>query len=50
MKNSEEQAAKVGLLIMVDSTLRDEFKIKTIKEQTTMGDVVVDFIKQYLEE
>lgn len=50
MQNNEEQSNKVGLLIMVDANLRDNFKIATIKEQTTMADVVIDAIKKYVGE
>lgn len=50
MKKTEEQSEKVGLLIMLDSTLRDDFKIKTIKEHTTMADVLNNMIKEYVEE
>ena len=34
----------------IDPVLRDSFKIKTIKEQTTMADVVIDAIKKYVGE
>lgn len=47
--NNEGQNNKVGLLVMLDSDLRDSFKIKTIKEQTTMADVVIGSIKKYIE-
>lgn len=47
--NSEEQCNKVGLLVMIDVDLKENFKIKTIKDQTTMADVVTDAIKGYVE-
>lgn len=50
MQNNSNENNKVGLHIMVDADLRDNFKIKTIKEQTTMADVISTAIKKYLDE
>lgn len=49
----EENENKENIVIFnckIDSTLRDNFKIKTIKDQTTMADVVIDAIKKYVGE
>lgn len=49
----EEENRESNIVIFnckIDSTLRDNFKIKTIKEQTTMADVVIDAIKKYVGE
>lgn len=49
----EEESKDNNIVIFnckIDSTLRDNFKIKTIKEQTTMADVVIDAIKKYVGE
>ena len=34
----------------IDYELREKFKIKTIKNQTTMANVVIDAIKKYVGE
>ena len=39
----------MGLLTRIDPDLRENFRIKTIKEKTTMADVVVEAIKKYVE-
>ena len=49
----DEENKDTNLVIFnckIDSTLRDNFKIKTIKEQTTMADVVIEAIKKYVGE
>lgn len=36
--------------LKMDEELRDKFKIKTIQNKTTMTDVVISAIKEYLKE
>lgn len=48
-----EEENKENIVIFnckIDATLRENFRIKTIKEQTTMADVVIDAIKKYVED
>lgn len=48
-----EEESKDNIVIFnckIDSALREKFKIKTIKEQTTMAEVVIDAIEKYVEE
>lgn len=48
MKNTAEESKKVGLLTRIDPNLREEFRIKTIQEKTTMAEVVEKLIENYL--
>ena len=48
INDKEKKSAKVGLLTRIDADLREDFRIKTIQEGTTMAEVVEDFIKDYL--
>lgn len=50
MKTEEKSLEPVIFNCKIDPVLRDNFKIKTIKEQTTMADVVIDAIKKYVGE
>lgn len=50
MQNNEEKSNKVGLLTRIDANLREDFRIKTIKNGTTMAEVVEECIKDYLKE
>ena len=46
---SDDKTEQVIFNCKIDPTLRENFKIKTIREQTTMADVVIDAIKKYVE-
>lgn len=50
METNEEKSNRVGLLTRVDADLREKFRIKTIKEGTTMAEVIEEYIKEYLKE
>ena len=50
MKTDEKMTESVIFNCKIDPILRDNFKIKTIKEQTTMAEVVISAIKKYVEE
>lgn len=44
-KNEEEN----GIMnIRIDNELRKKFKMKTINENTTMSEVLINYIKEYL--
>ena len=42
--------SKVLLNINIDKDLRDELKIVAIKNDTTITEILIDYIKQYIEE
>ena len=42
--------SKVLLNINIDKELRDELKIVAIKNDTTITEILVEYIKQYIEE
>ena len=46
----EKNEPKILMNIRIDKNLRNEFRIKTIRENTTMSEVLMDFIKKYLEQ
>lgn len=48
MKNAGKPCDTVLLNINIEPKLREKFKIKTIKDNTTMTDVVIDAIKEYV--
>lgn len=50
MEEEEKDSNFVIFNCKIDPVLRENFKIKTIKEQTTMADVVINAIKEYLKE
>lgn len=39
---------KVALIARIDPKIREDFRIKTIREKTTMAEVVEELIKEYL--
>lgn len=43
-----EDSKKVALIARIDPKLREEFRIKTIREKTTMAEVVEELIEKYL--
>lgn len=45
-----EKEEKVICNFRIEPQLRDKFRIKTIEKQTTMTDVVVEAIKNFIEE
>lgn len=48
----EEENKDANIVIFnckIDYSLREKFKIKTIKEQTTMAEVVIKAIEEYVE-
>lgn len=48
----EETVEKKGKILMnvrIDEELRDEFRIKTIRDKTTMSQEITKFIEAYLE-
>ena len=47
---SEKRNNKVGLLTRIDADLRENFRIKTIRDGTTMAEVIEQYIKKYLTE
>lgn len=49
METEKKNMSLVIFNCKIDPVLRENFKIKTIKEQTTMADVVIDAIKKYVE-
>ena len=49
MEETNKDSNTVIFNCKIDPTLRENFKIKTIKEQTTMADVVIEAIKKYVE-
>lgn len=46
---TEEKTETVIFNCKIDPALRDNFKIKTIQNNTTMADVVINAIKKYVE-
>ena len=44
-----ESNKKVLMNARIDANLREEFRIKTIREKTTMAEVVEDLIRGYVE-
>jgi len=50
MERENKETNMVIFNCKIDPILRDNFKIKTIRKQTTMADVVIDAIKKYVEE
>lgn len=46
---TDEKTEQVIFNCKIDPTLRDTFKIKTIQNNTTMADVVINAIKKYVE-
>ena len=46
----EEKTKKVALLARIDPELREKFRIKTIREKTTMAEVVEKFVEDYTRE
>lgn len=45
-----ENNKRVALIARIDPKIREDFRIKTIREKTTMAEVVEELIKKYLEE
>lgn len=43
-----ENNKKVAMIARIDPELREEFRIKTIREKTTMAEVIEELIKEYL--
>lgn len=50
MQKHEKRNNKVGLLTRIDVDLRENFRIKTIRDGTTMAEVIEQYIKKYLTE
>lgn len=50
LKEAEKEKEIVIFNCKIDRELRDKFKIKTIEEQTTMADIVIDAVKKYVKE
>lgn len=50
MEDSQEKEELVIFNCKMEPELREKFKIKTIKEKTTMAEVVIGAIKEYLKE
>jgi len=50
LKKAEKEKEIVIFNCKIDRELRDKFKIKTIEEQTTMADIVIDAVKKYVKE
>lgn len=48
MEEESEKKEKILMNIRIEDELREAFRIKTIKEKTTMSDVITGFIKEYL--
>lgn len=46
----EKSEPKILMNIRIDKDLRNEFRIKTIRENTTMSEVLMNFIRKYLEQ
>lgn len=46
--NNENDSVLMNLRI--DEELKTKLRLKTIKEKTTMTDVILNFIKKYVEE
>lgn len=44
----EEREPKILMNIRIEDSLREQFRIKTIQEKTTMSEVITDAIKKYL--
>ena len=44
-----ENNNKVLMNARIDANLREEFRIKTIREKTTMAEVVEELIREYVE-
>lgn len=44
----ESTSEKVLMNVRIDPMLREEFRIKTIKEKTSMSEMMTEFIKEYL--
>lgn len=43
-----ENNKRVALIARIDPKVREDFRIKTIREKTTMAEVVEELIKEYL--
>lgn len=50
MQKHEKRNNKVGLFTRIDADLRENFRIKTIRDGTTMAEVIEQYIKKYLTE
>ena len=48
MEEESEKKEKILMNIRIEDELKEAFRIKTIKEKTTMSDVITGFIKEYL--
>lgn len=43
-----ENNKRVALIARIDPKVREDFRVKTIREKTTMAEVVEELIKEYL--
>ena len=50
MQKHEKRNNKVGLLTRIDADSRENFSIKTIRDGTTIAEVIEQYIKKYLTE
>lgn len=50
MEEEINEDSRILMNLRIDESLKKQFKIATIKRNTTMTDAVMNFIKEYIQE